>query len=169
MSRVLERLGGWVESLPPTVRPAAYGAYIIVAMMLMRGAMIIVPLAIVYVLATSHTPLVILGRGAAVVILAMLGGAASGLAYGLIGRHLQRAFPGGRYLTGIVTSLPYMVCLVVVDRLLDQKALWTPLTRTDLGISIGMALFFGPVIGHFWFAPDAPAKARARRGSPDDR
>jgi hypothetical protein len=111
MERMLERITTWIDSLPDTLRPATYGALFIVLFMLMRGAWLVAPLAIIYVFVTSATPLSDIARGASVVGLAMVGGALSGLAYGLVGRHLRTAMPGGRYLTGIITIAPYMFLL----------------------------------------------------------
>lgn len=50
------RLGEWVDGLPKAIRPAVFGALIIVMFMMMRGAWLVAPIAIVYVLATSPTP-----------------------------------------------------------------------------------------------------------------
>lgn len=157
MPRPVERLARWIDSFPDAIRPAVYGALFIVLFMLARGAWIIAPIAIVYVLLTSDTPLVTLGHGVAVIGLAMTGGALSGLAYGLVGRRLQRAFRGGWYLTGIITIAPYMFVLTYVIRLADHKPLLAPLTGLDLGVSLVMAVLFGLVMGASWFSP--PPKA----------
>jgi hypothetical protein len=163
MNVLLVRLSAWVESLSDTVRPAVYGALIIVMFMMMRGAWIIAPIAIVYVLATSHTPGADLVRGASIVGLAMLAGGLSGLAYGLIGRHLRNAFPGGQYATGIVTIAPYMCLLTIIVRMADGKRVWAPLTTEDLVIAGLMTVVFGIVMGHSWFAPEGSADKQAKR------
>jgi len=153
IARAAGRLATWIESLPDTIRPAVYGALFIVMFMLMRGAWIVAPIAIVFVFVTSDSPWRTLAHGAAVVGLAMLGGAVSGLAYGTIGRHLQRAFTGGRYVTGVVTIAPYMFILPYIIRLADGKPLLAPLTGEDIGISAAMSIGFGLVMGHSWFEP----------------
>lgn len=153
------RLGEWVDGLPDTIRPAVFGALIIVMFMMVRGAWLVAPIAIVYVLATSPTPAADLTRGIEVVLFAMFAGGMSGLAYGLLGRHLQRAFPGGHYVTGIVTIAPYMFLLPLVIRLIDRKPVWTALSTEDLVISSSMTVMFGLVMGHSWFGPDKAARA----------
>lgn len=153
-ARAIDRIGGWVDALPPSIRPAAHGALLIVLFMLMRGAWLIVPIAIVAVFFTSSTPFATLGRGATLVLLALGGGALSGLAYGLVGRHVQHAFRGARYLTGIVTIAPYMFVLVYIIRLADNKPVLAPWTRDDLIVMVAMTLFFGIVMGATWFSPD---------------
>ena len=156
-SNRLDRLGAWIDGLPPAIRPAVYGALLIVLFMMMRGAWFVVPIALVYVFVTSAHPWRDVGTGAGIVALAMLGGALSGLAYGLVGRHLKQAFPGGRYLTGILTVAPYMVLLAFIIRLGDGEPLWRPLATKDFIISGFMTLLFGAVLGHTWFAPDKDA------------
>jgi hypothetical protein len=165
MQRMLERITTWIDSLPDTLRPAAYGALFIVLFMLMRGAWLVAPLAIIYVFVTSATPLLDIARGASVVGLAMVGGALSGLAYGLVGRHLRTAMPGGRYLTGIITIAPYMFLLTVIIRLADGKPLWQPLAASDIWVSVGMSLLFGTVMGHTWFAREPAGQADTRGSS----
>lgn len=149
------RLGSWVDGLPDTVRPAVFGALIIVMFMMVRGAWLVAPIAIVYVLATSPTPGADLARGTEVVLLAMFAGGLSGLAYGLLGRRIQKAFPGGHYVTGIVTVAPYMFLLPFVSRLIDRGRFWSALTTEDLVIASLMTLIFGLGIGHLWFGPDS--------------
>lgn len=157
------RVGGWVDGLPDTVRPAVFGALFIVMFMMMRGAWLVAPIAIVYVLATSPTPGADLARGTDVVLLAMFAGGLSGLAYGLLGRHLQKAFPGGHYLTGIVTVAPYMFLLPFVSRLIDRERFWSALTTEDLVIASLMTLIFGLGMGQSWFGPDRTVQAHSKR------
>jgi zinc transporter ZupT len=130
--------------------------------MLMRGAWLVGPVAIVYVFLTSNTPWADLMRGAAVVGLVMVGGGVSGLVYGVVGRHLRTAFPGGRILAGIVTIAPYTMLLPLIERFIDRKALFSPLTKLDLGVIAGMALVFGSLIGYSWFAPEV-AKGKSTK------
>ena len=156
----MKRIAAWIETLSPTLRPVAYGAFLVVLFMIKRGAVIIVPIAAIYVLITSATPLLDFGRGIAVAGLAVLGGAVSGLAYGLVGRHVKAAFGGGRYVAGIVTSWPYMLFAEYVVHLLDREPVWRVPTRLDWGTSAVMALFFGPMIGHVLFRPADQAKAK---------
>ena len=156
MPRLAQALANWIDRLPDTIRPAAYGALFVVLMMLMKGAWLVAPIAIIYVSFTSPHPLADIAFGARVVLLVMFGGAASGLAYGLVGRHLRAAFPGGRYATGIVTIAPYMLVLVYIIRFVDHKPFWAPLSGEDIGIASFMSLLFGTVMGHTWFAQRLP-------------
>jgi hypothetical protein len=149
-----ERVAAWIDSLSPTLRPAAYGALVIVLFMLMRGAWIVAPILVLFVLLTSHTPVATLGLGLAVIALAMVGGALSGLAYGVLGRHVQRAFRGAWYLTGVVTIAPYMFVLPYILRIADHKPFFTRLSGEDVAIAVAMALLFGLVMGATWFAPE---------------
>jgi hypothetical protein len=121
--------------------------------MLMRGAWIIAPIAIIYVLVTSDKPAADLAFGVLITALAILGGGLSGLSYGLLGRHLRTAIPGGHYLTGMVTVTPYMFVLPFLLRLVEHKPVLRPLTGEEVGMSLVLSLLFGAVLGHSWFAP----------------
>lgn len=163
MFRFVDSLQSRVEDLPDTIRPAVYGALFIVLFMLMRGAWIVAPIAIVYVLVSSDKPAADLTFGALVVAFAMFGGGLSGLSYGLLGRHLRTAVPGGHYLTGVVTISPYMFVLPFILRLIEHEPILRPLTGEDVGIAVVMSLLFGGVMGHSWFAPGTfPEKARTK-------
>ena len=145
----LERLGARIDALPEFWRPAAYGAGIVLMWMGMRGALFVLPIAVVYVLITSQTPIADLGKGAIVVGLAMLGGALSGLAYGAIGRQLLKFRPLGRYLAGTITLAPYMFVLIyIIDFTKGVSLLHRPSTE-DLVVAGLMAVFFGAVMGRF--------------------
>ena len=147
----LQRLGARIDALPEFWRPAAYGAGIVLMWMGMRGAIFVIPIAVVYVFITSQTPLADLGKGVTVVALAMLGGALSGLAYSAIGRRLLKFRPIGRYLAGTITLAPYMFVLIyIVDFTKGVGLLHRPTTE-DLVIAALMAVFFGVVMGRSWF------------------
>jgi drug/metabolite transporter (DMT)-like permease len=127
----------------------------------MRGAIFIVPIALVYVFITSQTPIADIGKGLIVVALAMLGGALGGLAYSVIGRPLRRRGAFGRYLAGIVTLAPYMFVLsYIIDFTKGQSLLRHP-SRENVIIAVLMAIFFGTVMGRSWFGnskKDGPAR-----------
>jgi hypothetical protein len=163
------RIDAWIATLPPTIRPAAVGVALLLGVILARGAVVIGPLAIVAVFATSHTPWSDLGRGAGVLGLAMLGAALSGFAYGLVGRRLQHAFSAGRYLTGIVTIAPYMAAIDGAARLINRTPFWSPLSLADAAVIVGMTLLYGPMIGQFWFRPPSGTRVRSSSGQPNDR
>lgn len=163
--RQVERIAAWIETLSPTLRPVAYGAFLVVMFMLLRGGVIILPIAAVYDLLTSATPFLDMERAIVVAALAIVGGAVSGLAYGLVGRHVEAAFSGGRYVAGIVTSWPYMLFVTYIVHLLNHEPVWRVPSRVDCGISAAMALVFGPLIGYTLFQPSAKAKRKRPKRS----
>ena len=148
------RLAARIDALPPTIRPAAFGAVLIVCFAMARGAWLVLPVALVYVLATSPHPWQSVMTGVGLAALTMAGGALSGLAYGLVGRHVRTAVRGGCYVAGIVTLAPYMFMLSFIFRLSEGEPLWRPLSGAELGMSGFMTLLFGLVLGRAWFGTD---------------
>ena len=164
MTTFVQRLSARIDTLPPTIKPAALAAWIVVLVAMQRGAWYILPLAIVYVLVATAHPLLVLAKGALVAVLAVVGAALSGLAYGLVGRHLRTAFPGGYYLAGLVTIAPYMFVLSYAMSPFEGVGFGRPFTRTDLVVGGLMTLVFGLMIGRMWFGPKAkPARHGHRR------
>lgn len=150
---LVERLAARIDDLPPTVRPAAFGASIVLMFAMARGAWIVVPVAVIYVLATSPDPWAWLMTGVGISVLAIAGGALSGLAYGLVGRHVRSAFRGGCYLAGLVTLAPYMFLVPYILRLADGVPFWHRPRGGELAISGIMTLLFGLVLGRAWSEP----------------
>jgi hypothetical protein len=148
--RLLERLGDWIDSLPEFWRPVVFGAGLVLLWMGMRGAIFIVPIALVYVFVTSQTPIADIGKGLIVVALAMLGGALGGLAYSVIGRPLRRRGAFGRYLAGVVTLAPYTFVLTYIIDFTKGQSLLRP-SREHVIIAVAMAILFGTVMGRSWF------------------
>ena len=137
--------------MPEFVRPIVYGAFLVLFAMSLRGALFVVPIVVIYVLATSHTPFADLMLGATVFGLAVVGGAFAGLSYSALGRHVRRLGRLGRYLAGITTIAPYMLVLLFIIRVADHKTLYAPLVEEDWVIFAFMSVFFGIVIGASWF------------------
>jgi hypothetical protein len=156
------RLAARIDALPPTIRPAAFGALLIVFFAMARGAWLVLPIALIYVLATSANPWESIMTGVGIALLAMAGGALSGLAYGLIGRHVRTAVRGGYYLAEILTLAPYMFVLTFILRLSEGEPLWRRLNGGELAISGGMTLLFGLVLGRAWFGPDDESRPSER-------
>jgi hypothetical protein len=77
-----------------------------------RGAVFLFPIAVVYVLLRSSTPLADLTSFAALLLIAIFAGGLSGLMYSLVGRYLRRLGLVGYYLSAIVTVAPYLIVLV---------------------------------------------------------
>jgi hypothetical protein len=153
------RLVARVDKLPEFVRPIVYGALLVLFAMSLRGALFVVPIVVIYVLATSHTPLVDLALGASVVGLAVVGGAFAGLSYSALGRHLLRLGRFGRYLAGIATLAPYMFVLPFILRVADRRSVFAPLEEEDWVIVAFMSVFFGIVMGEFWFGDERPRES----------
>ena len=151
------RLAVRIDALPPTIRPAVFGALLIVFFAMARGAWLVLPLAVIYLFATSTHPWASLMTGVGIAVLAMAGGALSGLAYGLVGRHVRTAVRGGYYVTGIVTLAPYMFLVPFILRLGEGEPLWHRPSGAELAASGGMTLLFGLVLGRAWFGPDDEA------------
>ncbi len=148
----LERLADQIDSLPEFWRPVAYGASFVLLWMGMRGAMFLVPIALIYVLFTSQTPLADITKGVIVVALAMLGGALSGFAYSLFGRRLRTIPRIGKYLAGMVTLAPYMMVLNYIIVFTKGQTLTDLPSRGYLVVTTLMTVFFGIVMGNSWFA-----------------
>jgi hypothetical protein len=153
-SSLAERLAARIDALPPSIKPAAFGAMVVVIFAMARGAWLILPVLVIYVLATSQDPWSSLMTGVGIAVLAMLGGALSGFAYSLVGRHVRTAIRGGYYLTSIVTLAPYMLVLAYIVRLGDGLSLWHRPRASEFAISGLMTLLFGVVLGRAWFGPD---------------
>jgi uncharacterized membrane protein len=151
---LVERLAARIDALPPSVKPAAFGASIIVIYAMARGARYILPVIVVIVLATSPDPWSSLMTGVGAALLAMIGGALSGFAYSLFGRRLRTAIPGGYYLTGMVTLAPYMIVLTYMARLAHGGQLWRSPDGGDLAVAGFMTLVFGLTLGRAWFRED---------------
>ncbi len=155
-AKALETIAARIEGLPEWLRPAAYGAGLVVVLTLSRAGLIVGPVLVAYLLLKSRSPWADLRVGATVLFLAIAGGALGGLAYGAVGRRVRNAFPGGRYLAGIVSVWPYTLVLSYLRGIVDDvpKPLWRWLTVEEFAISTFVGVLFGLVVGHSWFAPD---------------
>lgn len=142
-----------IAALPPTIRPVAYGVLLVNVYMLWRGGLFVLPVALIVLLvATPHGWVAVLTFLEAMGM-AMAGGALSGLGYGLVGRHIRNAFPGGRYVAGVLTIAPYMFVLIYIERVFDHVSFMQPYDPDNLVVIGGLTVLFGCVIGHSWFAP----------------
>jgi drug/metabolite transporter (DMT)-like permease len=117
----------------------------------MRGAVFILPIALIYVFVTSQTPVADIAKGVIVIALAMLGGSLSGLAYTLAGRRVLRLGVMGKYLAGVITLAPYMFILIYIIGFTKGERLLRAPSAEDLFIASFMALVFGVVMGRSWF------------------
>ena len=156
------RLAARIDALPPTIRPAVFGALLIVFFAMARGAWLVLPIALIYLFATSPHPWASFMTGVGVVLLAMAGGGLSGLAYGLVGRHVRTAVRRGYYVTGVLTLAPYMFVLPFILRLSEGQPFWHRLSAAEVAMSGGLTLLFGLVLGRAWFGPDEDDKLGER-------
>ncbi len=142
-----EALERRIKTLPEFFQPIAYGAAVILLFMGARGALIMIPIAIVYVLLTSRTPLADLTNGAAFLLTAIAAGALAGLSYTLIGRYVKRVGTLGPYLAGIVTAAPYLWVIFHLDTNRKSHALFQAMDKVDYVFLAAFSIFFGSIIG----------------------
>jgi hypothetical protein len=152
--RFAAKLDAWINTLPEFWRPIAGGASIIVTFMAARGAVFLFPIAVIYVLLTSSTPLADLTSFAAVLLIAIFAGALSGLMYSLVGRRLRRLGLVGYYLSAIVTVAPYLVVLVNLG--LDHRTpgLFRRADGWDYGFAAIGSIVVGLMFGHAFYKRD---------------
>jgi hypothetical protein len=112
-----------------------------------RGALVIFPIAVLYVLATSSTPLAELEMGAGFLLLAIVAGALSGLSYSLLGKNLRRLGLVGPYHAGIVTVAPYLLVLFHLNTDSKSHTLFQSMDVWDYGFVALMSVLFGSIIG----------------------
>jgi hypothetical protein len=136
-----------IKTLPEFFQPIAYGAAIILVFMGARGALIIVPIAVIYVLATSSTPLADLEMGIGILLFAIVAGALSGLSYSLLGKYLRRLGTVGPYLAGIVTVAPYLLVLFHLNTDSKSHTLFQTMDVWDYGFVALLSVLFGSIIG----------------------
>ena len=160
-----EKLDRGINSLPEFFRPIAYGAAVILVFMGTRGALFIIPIAVVYVLVTSSSPMTDLAKGAGFILLAVVGGALSGLSYSLIGKYVRRLGATGAYLAGIITIAPYLWVLFHLG--LDKKddALLHHMDFVDYIFVVIMSVIFGSMVGHVFRTKDQQKAAVAQRAT----
>ena len=97
------------------MRYAVAGAGVIAALMVWRGALLVVPLLVVWVLIESTTPGADLLRMGASFLLAMVGGAGGGFVYGLV-CPVVRGSRVARWLGAVLTVAPYFLALCAIIR-----------------------------------------------------
>lgn len=153
-TRFAAKLNEWINGLPEFWQPIAGGASIIVVFMAARGAVFLFPLAVIYVLLTSSTPLTDLTNLAAVLVIAVFAGALSGLMFSLVGRRLRRLGLVGYYLSAIVTVAPYLFILVNLG--LDRRTpgLFHRADGWDYGFAAIGSIVAGVMFGHAFYKRD---------------
>lgn len=132
-----------IQGLPAPLRPAAYGAAALAAIVLFR-ALFMIPAMIARPALALQLPVAVVAAAAA--------GASGGFAFTLVRPTFKRLGRIGDHLTGVVCAGAYMTSLTLVAPL----AFGEPLVEGRAGwYAVGIAsLFFGAVIGHSWFKPE---------------
>jgi hypothetical protein len=138
---IIERLVAVSERLPTWLRPAFFGAVILVVIVSLR-AVIRLPLILKQPEQLGELVLVLLGAAAA--------GALGGFGYTLLGAPARRIPVVGAYVAGVVTITAYMLgCLLLFTFIIPDEPLIE--NSTDIIIFAVVTLFFGLLAGHFWF------------------
>jgi len=139
----LLRLFEWVERLPPTARPAAVGAALLAALVLVRVVFMLPQLV------KSPAGLATVGLA---LVAAAAAGAIGGFAYSLTRPAFKRLGRPGDYLSGIVSVFAYVGSLAVAA----PFAFGQPMLegRAGLVALVICSIVFGLVIGHTWFRSD---------------
>jgi hypothetical protein len=141
----------WIDDRPAWIRPALYGALLVPAWAVRKGALIIIPIAGVVVLLTHEHPFQAIGRGLLIFTLAVGGAALSGLAYSLLGRRVRDARLIGPYLAGWLSCWPYVFVLLVIMRLYEGTPVTTSFEDSEWFV-LGFGTFYvGAMVGFFLF------------------
>lgn len=138
---LLVKASDWLDRLPSWARPAAVGAAILAAMTLPGAAIGALVQGI-----DDPNMIVILPFA---VLMASGAGAVGGLVYSFLGRPLRKLGRIGDYPAGIVSVLGYMGAIAIVSELLFKE----PIVEGSAGLFIllGVSVFFGLLVGHWWF------------------
>lgn len=138
---LLVKASDWLDRLPSWARPAAVGAAILAAMTLPGAAIGALVQGI-----DDPSMIVILPFA---VLMASGAGAVGGLVYSFLGRPLRKLGRVGDYPAGIVSVFGYMGAIAIVSELLFNE----PIIEGSAGllIFVGVSVFFGLLVGHWWF------------------
>ena len=164
LGEILTRLFAWVEERPEWLRPAFLGAGLVLAFIVWRGGLIVLP--IVCLVLLFKNPALLVHKVLPLFLLYVPGaGFVGGLLYGIAGpvaRHLGRA---GKVLQFVLGTWVYCVLLIfVIMPFIDDKPRPALTSTEDWALSGGMGLLFGLVLGIQASSPStAPNPATDRR------
>jgi hypothetical protein len=144
----------WIEDQPVWVRPALYGALLVPAWSIKRGALYILPIAGVLILFTHEHPFRAFGLLLLMYTLAVAGAALSGLAYSFVGSRVRGAPILGPYLAGWVSCWPYVLVILFILRLKKGTPLTTSFENAEWATLGFMTLWVGTLTGFFLFRDD---------------
>ena len=151
--RALGAVHARVESLPTWLRPAAWGALVLGALVSLR-ALLLVPMAV-------SRPVLLL-EALRAVLAASAAGAVGGLAHGLLGRPLRRVPVVGPYLAGTVAVFGYLIAIFALVTVLDGER--APSFGADtLVFALAVSILLGGVLGHRLFRGPETRPAGAAR------
>ena len=139
---------GFVEGRPAFLRPAFYGAFFIWTLILFRGGLIVLPIALPILFFTDRQlfwPLLL-----TFLVLAPAGGFLGGLLYSAVSPIANRLGLVGRIMKFTVAAWAYLVVLVfVIMPLVDRKHAGSLNDRGDwifigaFGLLLGIAIHWG--------------------------
>jgi len=148
-------LMSWIDGLPEWLQPVFLGPALLLGMILAKGAIVLVPAAILVFVFNGPSGFEGLDQAAAWIGLIVLSSAVSGLAYGLIGRHIRASAPGGDYLAGIVSVAPYMAAVAAVVQAENEGlSVFAPWSVPTFFVFAVCTVVFGAVLGHALFADE---------------
>jgi cbb3-type cytochrome oxidase subunit 1 len=116
-----------------------------------RGALLLLPIAIIVVFVTDEHPLRTLGTGLLIFCLAVAGAALSGLAYSFVGRRVRETRFIGPYLAGWLSTWPYLLVVLVIIRLHKGIPLTDPFAGADWFVLAFGTLYAGTALGWMFF------------------
>jgi hypothetical protein len=153
MGELFVRILDWIDEQPDWARPILYGAVAVPAFAIFRGAVLLVPLVAILMLVQGEPVARSLALFAAAFALAITGGALSGAAYSLLGRHTRKIAIVGPYLAGWVSCWPYVLALMAILWLhdeIDETARFR-----HMAVLLGaMTFWVGLLVGHFFIRED---------------
>ena len=136
----------WCDRLPKWAQPPVHGALFLLALIGLRGGLIGIPLLIVLVLVKSEHVSRDLLIGAGILAMALIGGAASGIAYSVAERWIRPIPVFGRSLAGIVAVAPYMAAVTLIVHSTESKHWNDPLGGFDAFVFVLCSVLFGLAI-----------------------
>jgi hypothetical protein len=142
----LMRLARWCDRLPKWAQPPVHGALCLIALIGLRGGLIGIPLLVVLILLKSDHVSRDLLAGAGILGMALVGGAASGIAYAVTERWVRPIPMFGRSLAGIVTVAPYMAAVTLIAHASESPHWNDPLGGFDAFVFVVCSILFGLAI-----------------------
>lgn len=138
MGRAFGAFVGFTERLPGWARPAAWGAAVIGAIVLLR---------VLLTLLSVGPSWRLLGMGVLGIALGAYLGAVGGITYHFVQPRAQRLGGAAPYVTAIACTLAYMLAFMVPSAVMGESVASSPGDWIAAGV---IAVFFGLVLGFFF-------------------